>query len=137
MDSSSGAVALSQISQISVPVRDLERAIGFYRDALGMKHLFTVPGMSFFDCGGIRLMLSVPETAELDHPSSIIYFNVADIRSAHAVLGSRGVKFENEPHVVARMPDYELWMSHFRDSEDNLLSIMSEAPRGRTAQAGT
>jgi len=117
---------LSQIGQIAVPVRNLETAIAFYRDQLGMRHLFTAGTLAFFDAGGIRLMLSVPEKAEFDHPSSIIYYKVDDIEAAYAALKGRGVMFEDEPHIIANMGTYDLWMTFFRDSEQNLLGIMSE-----------
>ncbi len=122
-------VGLSQIGQIGIPARDLDRAVAFYRDALGMRHLFSVPNLAFFDCGGIRLMLSRPERPELDHPSSIIYFKVDDIAAAYRALAERGVRFEDTPHVIAKMETYDLWMAFFRDSEENYLAIMSEAPR--------
>src|SRR6185437_1658897 len=112
--------------QIAVNAHDLERAIAFYRDKLGMKHLFTVPPqMAFFDCDGIRLMLSLPETPEFDHPSSIIYFNVDEIHAAYATLSERDVKFEQPPGFVANMGTYDLWMASFRDSENNIMVIMS------------
>ena len=120
------AFGLSQISQIAINVHDTGRAVAFYRDQLGIKLLFTAGNLAFFDCGGIRLMLTLPEKPEFDHPSSILYFKVADIQQAHATLSQRGVKFEDTPHLIARMPDHELWMTHFRDSENNLLSLMSE-----------
>ncbi len=122
---------LSQIGQISVNVQDLERAITFYRDSLGMKFLFQAPpNMAFFDCGNIRLMLGIADKPELDHPASIIYYKVADIQATHETLKSRGVKFIVEPHLVAKMPDYDLWLADFYDSEDNVLALMSEVPRG-------
>lgn len=117
---------LSTIGQIAVTVHRLDEATAFYRDQLGMQLLFRVPRMAFFDCGGVRLMLTPPETPEFDHPNSPLYFKVSDIRAAHASLSSRGVKFEDQPHLIARMPDHELWMTHFRDPEDNLLALMSE-----------
>jgi predicted enzyme related to lactoylglutathione lyase len=118
---------LSQIGQISVNARDLDRALGFYRDKLGMAHLFTVPGkMAFFDCAGIRLMLAVPEKPEFAHPASIIYYKVDDLPATYEEIGSRGVAFEQGPQMVARMPDHELWMAFLRDSEGNLLALMSE-----------
>ncbi len=120
---------LGQIGQIALPVRELERAVTFYRDALGMRHLFSVPNLAFFDCGGIRLMLSRPERAELDHPGSIIYFKVDDIEAAYRRLAQRGVPFEDAPHLIAKMETHDLWMAFFRDSEDNYLGIMSEAAR--------
>ncbi len=122
-------LGLAQIGQIGIPARDLDRAVAFYRDALGMHHLFSVPNLAFFDCGGIRLMLSRPERPELDHPSSIIYFKVDDIEAAYHTLGERGVRFEDTPHVIAKMETYDLWMAFFRDSEENYLAIMSEAAR--------
>ncbi|HYA95443.1 MAG TPA: VOC family protein [Terriglobales bacterium] len=117
---------LSTIGQIAITVRDLKQATAFYRDTLGMKLLFEVPNMSFFDCGGVRLMMSTPEKPEFDHPASILYFRVPDIHAAYDTLLSRGVRFEGKPHLVARMPDHELWMTFFRDQENNLLALMSE-----------
>lgn len=117
---------LAQIGQISVNVHDLERAVAFYRDRLGMRLLFQVPKMAFFDAGGIRLMLGLPEKPEFDHPGSVLYFKVADIEQAHGSLKTRGVKFEEPPHRVAKLPDHELWLAFFRDSEGNLMALMSE-----------
>lgn|SRR5436853_4380813 len=120
---------LTTIGQIAVNVHDLNRAVEFYSGKLGMKHLFTVPKMAFFDCGGINLMLGIPEREEFDHPSSVIYFNVDDIEQAHDALHSRGVHFEGTPHLIAKMETYDLWMAFFRDSENNLLALMSKAAR--------
>jgi methylmalonyl-CoA/ethylmalonyl-CoA epimerase len=126
MSAAAGPVRLEGVGQIAVTVRDLARATAFYRDVLGLRHLLEIPDAAFFDCGGVRLMLSRPEREELDHPASILYYRVADIRAAHGALAGRGVAFEDEPHLVARMPDHELWMTFFRDSEGNLLALMSE-----------
>ena len=121
---------LSTIEQIAVNAKDIERAVAFYRDKLGMKHLFSVPpNLAFFDCDGIRLMLSLPAKPEFDHPSSIIYFNVADIQLAYATLSERGVQFEEKPIFVADMGSYDLWIGSFRDSEDNLLALMGHVPK--------
>jgi methylmalonyl-CoA/ethylmalonyl-CoA epimerase len=118
---------LSAIKQISVNARDLPRAIAFYRDALGIRHLFDAPPqMSFFDCGGIRLMVGVAEKGEFDHASSILYFNVDDIGAAYADLKSKGVAFRGQPHLVAKLPDREIWMSFFDDTEGNVHAITSE-----------
>lgn len=120
---------LSTIGQISVHVHDLPRSVAFYRDSLGMKFLFEVPRMAFFDAGGVRLLLGLPENAELDHPSSILYFKVPDIQGAAAALKARGVLFVGEPALVARMADHDLWLAEFRDSEGNILALMCEAAR--------
>jgi methylmalonyl-CoA/ethylmalonyl-CoA epimerase len=117
---------LSEIGQIAVNVHDLKRATAFYRETLGMKFLFEVPNMAFFDCGAVRLMLGTAERPEFDHPASVIYYRVADLQQAYQVLRSRGARFEGAPHLIARLPDHELWMAFLRDSENNLLALMSE-----------
>ena len=123
-------ISLTEIGQISVNVHDLDRAVAFYKDTLGMNHLFTVPGrMSFFDCGGIRLMLAIPEHTDLDHPSSILYFKVQNIEEAHEILESRSVHFETKPMLVAPMATHDLWLAEFRDSENNVLALMCEKPK--------
>ena len=121
---------LSAIEQIAVNVHDVDRAVEFYRDKLGMKHLFSAPpSLAFFDCDGIRLMLSTPAKPEFDHPSSIIYFKVDDIQQATQTLSERGVQFEEQPAFVADMGTYDLWLAAFRDSENNLLALMSHVPK--------
>jgi len=121
---------LSAIEQIAVNAHDLDRAVEFYRDKLGMKHLFTVPpNLAFFDCDGIRLLLSLPAKPEFDHPSSIVYFNVEDIHAAYATLSERGVHFDEKPIFVADMGTYDLWLASFRDSENNLLALMSHVAK--------
>ena len=120
------SLALSSIGQIAINVHDVKRATAFYRETLGLKFLFETGNLAFFDCGGIRLMLDKAERPEFDHPSSILYFNVADIKAANAQLAERGVHFEDQPHVIARLGDREIWMSFFRDSEQNLMALMSE-----------
>jgi len=123
-------ISLSEIGQISVNVHDFDRAVAFYKDTLGIKHLFTVPGrMAFFDCGSVRLMLAIPERPDLDHPSSILYFKVAAIEQAHEALVSRKVHFETKPMLVAPMATHDLWLAEFRDSENNVLALMCEKPR--------
>ncbi len=120
---------LKRIGQIAINAHDIERATNFYREALGLKHLFSVaPKMAFFDCDGLMLMLSLPDKPEFDHPSSIIYFDVNNIHEASETLESRGVQFEEKPTFVANMGSYDLWMAFFRDSEDNLLALRSQVP---------
>ena len=123
---SAPTLGLAKLGQISMRATDLPRAVAFYRDTLGVPFLFQVPRMAFFDLAGVRLMLGEPEAAEHDHPGSVLYFDVADIEAAHRALGARGVRFEGPPHLIAKMPDHDLWMAFFRDSEDNLLALMSE-----------
>ena len=120
------AATLAGVGQIAVRVHDVERATTFYRDSLGLTYLFSAPKLAFFDCGGVRLMLTLPEASEFDHPGSIIYFRVADIQGAHALLRDRGVRFKDAPHLIARLPDHELWMAFLEDPEGNTLALMSE-----------
>jgi methylmalonyl-CoA/ethylmalonyl-CoA epimerase len=126
MSTAAPAVSLTQIGQIAITVRDLDRSVAFYEQTLGMNLLFRLPNLAFFDCGGVRLMLSIPEKPEFDHPASVLYYKVADLPAVHAALVARNVKFEAAPHLIAKMPDHELWMAFFHDSEGNLLGLMSE-----------
>jgi methylmalonyl-CoA/ethylmalonyl-CoA epimerase len=117
---------LSQIGQIAVPVTDIERSIRFYRDVLGMRFLFQAPpGLAFFDLKGIRLMLDGPAKAQAGN-SSVIYYKVDDLQSAFETLSKRGVDFETEPHLIAKMPDHDLWMAFLRDPDKNLIALMCE-----------
>ena len=119
--------ALGEIGQIGLTVSDLEKAVAFYRDALGVKHLFNAPpGMAFFAAGNVRLMLSRPEKPDSERFGCALYFKVADIQAAREALAARGVAFEVEPHRLAKMPDHELWMAFFRDPDRNLLALMCE-----------
>ena len=120
---------ISGIGQISIIAHDLPRATAFYRDVLGLPLLFTAGNMAFFDCGGVRLMLGPASSPELDHPSSILYFRVPDIEAAHRHLVEMGVKIEAPPRLIAPMQTYDLWMVGFRDSEGNIMQLMSEVPR--------
>ena len=120
------APALQRIHQVSIRTRDTARAVAFYRDTLGLKLLFEAPPqLAFFDCGGVRLMLSPPE-AEFDHQGSVLYFAVDDIKAAHTALAAAGVTFRTAPHMVAKLPDREVWLTDFQDSEGNVLALMSE-----------
>lgn len=118
---------LNQIGQIAIPVSDLERAVAFYRDVLGMRFLFQAPpGLAFFDCGGVRLMLDVPAKEQSGEHASIIYYKVDHLPSAVEVLKSRGVRFEQESELVAQMPDHELWMTFLKDPDKNMIGVMWE-----------
>ncbi|HKS81049.1 MAG TPA: VOC family protein [Candidatus Acidoferrales bacterium] len=125
MSSPAPTLQLGPIGQIAIPVTNLERAVAFYRDSLDLKFLFQVPNLAFFDCGGVRLMLDIPEDSG-ERRSSVIYFKVSQIEEAFQALSSRGVAFEGKPHLIARMPDHELWMAFFRDPDLNLHALMSE-----------
>jgi len=113
------------VAQIALSVGDLARATGFYRDALGLKHLFDAPGMSFFDLGGVRLMLSAGG-GEPGGRGTIVYLKVADLDAAHTMLLARSVPFEQAPHVVGRTPDREVSLAFCNDPDGNLIGLMSE-----------
>jgi catechol 2,3-dioxygenase-like lactoylglutathione lyase family enzyme len=122
---------LGPIGQIHVSVTDVDRAVAFYRDLLGIPFLFRVPGqpMAFFDCDGVRLYLGKPESEEF-RSNPILYFRVEDIEEAHDALIDRGVSFSETPHVVHRTEDAELWMAAFKDPDGNNLVLMAERPAG-------
>ena len=117
---------ISGIGQVQLNAHDLQRAIGFYRDVLGLRFLFEIPGAAFFDAGNLRLMVAVAEREEFDHPGSILYYRVAELDSAFRAVRDAGAAIEHEPQLIARMPDHELWMAFLRDPEGNLLGLMSE-----------
>lgn len=119
-------MGLGRIGQVAMTAHDVDRATSFYADVLQLPLLFRAGSMSFFDCAGVRLMLSAPTSPEFDHPGSVLYFAVSGIDAHHRDLAARGVTFLGAPHLVARMPDHELWMAFFRDSEGNTLALMEE-----------
>lgn len=122
---------ITSIGQIAINVQDLQRAVGFYRDKLGLKFLYEFPGLAFFDCGGVRLMMSRAEKPEFDHPASIIYYKVDEIRAASSALEAAGVTLEHQPTRIAEMQDHDLWMSFVRDTEGNVIGLMSEVSKSR------
>ncbi len=119
---------LVSIGQIAIPVSDVERAAAFYREKLGLRQTMKFPGLAFFDCGGVRLMLSRPEGVTERH-SSVLYFTVEDLFAAHQELATRGITFRDEPRLVHRAPDHDLWMAFFLDPDGNVLALMQERPK--------
>ena len=134
MSTAARSLGITSIGQISIIVKDVERATAFYQDVLGLPLLFTVPGMAFFDCGGVRLMLGMASSPELDHPSSIFYFRVPDIQGGYRRLLEHRVEIVAPPRLIAPMPTYDLWMAGFKDSEGNIHQLMSEVPRAAEAK---
>src|SRR5690349_19777207 len=121
----------ARIGQIAIAVADLDRAVAWYADVLGLRLLFRAPpGLAFFDCGGVRLMLSRPEGREATGHAGVVYYLVADVVAAHAALAARGAEVVEAPRLIARLPDHELWMAFLHDSEGNLLGLMSEVRDG-------
>ena len=124
-----GSVGIESIRQIAIAISDLEQSVEFYRDRLGMQLLFqSPPGLAFFDCGGVRLMLTTLQGEEKDHHTSVIYYKVADLDQATTALDAAGVDFERRPQLTAKMPDHELWIGFVRDPDQNLVGILAELP---------
>lgn len=121
-------IRLGKIQQIALVQHDVERAVPFYRDGLGLPLQFAMAGMAFFDAGGVRLMLTKPSSAEVDHKNSILYFEVADCRAAYDALKARAVPFDDEPHLVGKTGTHEMWMAFCRDPEGNLIAISEARP---------
>lgn len=117
------------IGQIAIAITDLNKAVHFYEKVLGLKLLFEAqPGLAFFDCGGVRLMLSTRQGDERDHRTSVIYYKVSDIQVATEQIKNAGATFIREPQMTAKMEDHELWIGFIRDPDENLIGIMAEIP---------
>ena len=114
------------IGQIAVNVKDVTRAVAFYKDVIGLPLLFESNGLAFFLCGETRLLLSLPEKAEFDHPSSVLYFKTDKLSSTIMSMTEAGAEFIDEPHMVGKMGNIEIWMAFFKDGEGNTHAIMSE-----------
>lgn len=122
-------IVVEKIGQIAIAISDLKKSIVFYQDVLGLELLFEVPsGLAFFNCGGTRLMLTTLQGKEEDHNTSAIYYKVSDIHNTTALLKNKGVKFEREPQLAAKMEDHDLWIGFLRDPDNNLVGIMAELP---------
>jgi methylmalonyl-CoA/ethylmalonyl-CoA epimerase len=125
------AVSLSRIKQIALPVHSIDTAKAFYRDTLGMRHVFDAPpALSFFDCGGIRLMLAGPDGQgkDGDQQHAVLFYDVDDIKATHARIKASGAKSLEEPRIIARMNGREVWLSSVSDGQGNVVSLMSEVP---------
>jgi predicted enzyme related to lactoylglutathione lyase len=119
------------IRQIAITTKNVPALAAFYRDVVGLKHLFDAgPNLAFLEVGGVRLMLTQPSAPELGHPPSLFYYQVEDIERAHATLLARGAREERPPGLTAKMPDHELWTSFFRDPDNHLFALMAEKRPG-------
>lgn len=131
MSTTISGIEITALGQVALTVRDVERSLAFYRDAVGLRFLFSAgPSLAFLDIGGVRLMLSAPEGEFVPGVSSVLYLKVADIMAAHAAMTARGIPFVDEPHLIARMPDHDLWMCFFRDPDGHMLALLSELRTG-------
>ncbi|MDP4553018.1 VOC family protein [Alkalihalobacillus macyae] len=117
---------INRVSQIGIPVQKMERAVQFYKEFLELQLLFETNTMAFFNCDGLRLLLSLSENETFANKSSIVYFEVDEIETTYTRLQKNGVQFLGKPHVVAKMDDTETWMAFFQDSEQNTHAIISE-----------
>jgi methylmalonyl-CoA/ethylmalonyl-CoA epimerase len=124
------AIALNQLGQLSLAVRDVDQAEQFYGGQLGLRKLFRFGNLLFFDLAGVRLLIEKPENPQVVAGNSTLYFRVADIALVCGELKARGVAFIDEPHLIAPMEDHDLWMAFFTDPEGNTLALMQEAPKG-------
>lgn len=116
----------TRLAQVAISIRDLDRAKAFYGGVLGLPHLFDAPpGLAFFQCGETRLMLSQPEGPETSG-NSILYYGVANVPAAHRAMTEAGVAFEEEPRCIAKVDGRDVWLAVCRDSEGNLLGLMSD-----------
>lgn len=125
------SATVTALGQVALTVADLGRSVAFYRDAVGLRFLFGAgPSLAFLEVGGVRLMLSTPEKELAPGGSTVLYLKVDDIAGAHVAMRERGVPFVDEPHLIAEMPDHDLWMCFFRDPDGHTLALMSERAKG-------
>ncbi|MEJ2303024.1 MAG: VOC family protein [Anaerolineales bacterium] len=123
------AIALNRLGQVSLTVDDVDVAEHFYEEILGLRKLYRFSDLVFFDCAGVRLFITKPETGSFSPASSILYFRTPDITSSVQEMAARGVSFIDEPHLVAEMEDHDLWMAFFKDPAGNTLALMHQAPK--------
>lgn len=114
---------LGPLMQINMPVKEMDSAVEFYRDTLGLPFLFQAGNLAFFDCDGVRLLVDIAEGEEFAHPGSVLYFRVDDIQAGYEALKAKGVEFVSEPHIVNKTPTSELWMAFFSDGQWNTHAI--------------
>jgi methylmalonyl-CoA/ethylmalonyl-CoA epimerase len=118
------------LGQVALTVQDVARSTAFYRDQVGLRFLFSAgPSLAFFDLGGVRLMLSAPEGDFAPGSSTVLYIRVQDIDASFREMRTRGVDFVDEPHLIASMPDHDLWMAFFHDPDAHTLALMCERAR--------
>lgn len=118
--------SLGRIGQIALSVHDMDRAVAFYRDVVGLKFLFQAPNVAFFDVAGVRLMLGQAEPVELKPAGTYLYFESVDLDADFAALTSGGAQVEQAPHFVAKLGAKDLWMAAFRDPDGNVFELMTE-----------
>jgi methylmalonyl-CoA/ethylmalonyl-CoA epimerase len=123
-------ITLNRIGQIARAVADVDRAEAFYRDVLGLRHLYRYGDLTFFDCAGLRLLLEKAHDPSNVSPGSPLYFICHDIALAVGELIRRGIVFDGPPHLISRMRDHDLWMAFFSDPDGHTLALMQEAPKG-------
>ena len=122
---------MNQIGQIALAVSDTDRSEAFYETTLGLRKLYRYGALAFFDCAGVRLMLSPPENGEaVTIAQGAIYFRVSDLLLTVKDLKSKAVAIESEPHLISPMSDHDLWMAFIRDPDGHLIGLMMEAPKG-------
>ena len=130
------AVPAIALRQVAVTVSDVDAALGFYRDILGLEFLFRAgPGLAFLDAGGVRVMLSTPQGAGEPGRNSVLYFHVRDVVQVFEGCVAKGAQSERAPALAARIPDHDLWIGFLRDPDGNLVGLMEEV-RGEARDAG-
>jgi methylmalonyl-CoA/ethylmalonyl-CoA epimerase len=128
---------LSQIGQIALPVRDVEASEAFYEQMIGLRKLYRIGDLSFFDCAGVRLLLEKARQPQAMVAQGCIYFRCADIALTVRELEMRGVRFTLAPRLIAAMDDHDLWMAFFNDPDGHTLAVMQEAPKGYAPASAT
>lgn len=121
--------AVKSIGQIAIVVSQIDTALAFYRDILGLSFLFSAgPNLAFLSDGQLRIMLTTPQGSGAVGANSVLYFQVDDIEATHSALLARGATPERTPQLAATLPDHQLWLGFVRDPDGNLVGLMEQKP---------
>jgi methylmalonyl-CoA/ethylmalonyl-CoA epimerase len=125
---------LKGMLQIGMAAKDPASLSTFYRETLGLAVMFETAGMSFFDAGGVRLMIGPAQGAAPG--DKILYFEPESFTAAESALEARGVQFPGAANVLQRESGRELALRPFADPEGNMLALMGWRPVSQESVRG-
>ncbi|NRB24596.1 VOC family protein [Shewanella sp.] len=125
----SASIEVERIGLITIAITDLDKSVQFYCEILGLELLFEIAsGLAFLNRGGTRLMLTILQGKVKNHKTSVIYYKVNDIHASTERLKDKGVEFEREPQMAAKIEDHDLWFGFLGDPDNNVIGLMAEIP---------
>ena len=113
---------ISAVDFVGIPTRDLERALDFYGNTLGLQRSVYMPERHFaeFETGNLTLNLMNSEAMGLEHNTlrNALALHVDDVAAARSTLESRGVTFAGETFDTG-----VCHMAFFQDPDGNSLML--------------